>query len=141
MTEGTRAARAPDEGRDRTHEEEHGRYASKPEAIPPPGWRDVAVRVWRSIGNDHVSLISAGLDMYGMLAIFPGLAAAVSIYGVFSTPQTVVNHLKIFSGVLPPGTWDLLSTQLQAVARRSSASLSLTAVATLAIALWGARSG
>jgi hypothetical protein len=43
--------------------------------------------------------------MYALLPVFPGLAAAVSIYGLFATPTDVIQHMKVFSGILPPGSW------------------------------------
>jgi membrane protein len=122
-------------------ETHRGRSATEPESIPPPGWWDILVRVWKAIGNDHVTLVASGLAMYALLAIFPGLAAAVSIYGLFATPADVVNHMQSFAGVMPPGTWDLLKDQLQTVASHSGTTLSIAALGTLAIALWGARSG
>jgi len=118
-----------------------GRTATRPQSIPPRGWWDILFRVWKEIGDDHVTLVASGLAMYALLAIFPGLTAAISIYGLFSTPSDVLSHMQTFTGVLPPGTWDLLKDQLQTVANHSSQSLSIAALGSLAIALWGARSG
>jgi len=67
----------------------------------------VLTRVKAEVGGDHVSLVSAGLAMYALLAVFPGLAAAVAIYGIFASPAQVVDHMQSFSSILPPGTWDL----------------------------------
>src|SRR3954470_6497354 len=79
-----------------------GRAATQPQAIPARGWWDILGRGWKSIGNDHVTLVAAGLAMYALLALFPGLAAAVSIYGLYSTPADVVNHIQSFAAILPP---------------------------------------
>ena len=72
--------------------------------------------------------------------MFPGLAAAVSIYGLFATPTDVIKHMQAFSGVLPPGVWDIFSTQLQTITRHESSTLTFAAVLGLVIALWSARS-
>jgi membrane protein len=99
------------------------------------------VRVWKEIGSDHVTLVSAGLAMYALLAVFPGLAAAVSLYGMFATPRDVISHMQAFAGVLPPGTWEIFSQQLQSVAGHQPHTLTIAAMTGLAIALWGAKSG
>jgi len=119
----------------------HGREAQHPKDIPARGWRDIFTRVWAEIGSDHVTLVSAGLAMYALLAVFPGLAAAVAIYGLFASPAQVLEHMQAFSGVLPPGTWDIFKTQLQTVASQAQGSLTLAAASGVLIALWGARSG
>jgi membrane protein len=131
------------EREDARHAEDHlnsrGREARTPEEIPGRGWRDIVARVKAEIGSDHVSLVAAGLAMYGLLAVFPGLAAAVSIYGMFASPTDVIEHMRTFSAILPPGTFDLFSQQLQTLASRGQGTLTIGALAGLAVALWGAR--
>jgi membrane protein len=129
-------------GQSRTeHTEERGRGATHPRDIPKRGWRDILLRVRREISNDHVSLISAGMAMYALLAVFPGLAAAIAIYGLFASPEDVLRHMQAFSGVLPQGAWEVLSQRLQEIAGRERATLNIGLVLSLLIALWGARSG
>jgi membrane protein len=123
------------------NEHGHGRRASHPAQIPAPGWRDIFMRVKTEIGSDHVTLVAAGLSMCALLAVFPGLAAAVAIYGLFSSPAQVVEHMQSFSGILPPGTWDLFKNQLQIVAGKAQGSLTFAAVGGLVIALWSAKAG
>jgi len=118
-----------------------GRLATHPEEIPAAGWRDILTRVKLEIGSDHVSLVASGLAMYALLAVFPGLAASVAIYGVFVSPADVVEHMQSFSTVLPPGTWDLFSEQLRAVASQREGHLTVAAIAGFLVALWGARAG
>lgn len=118
----------------------HGRTAQRPEEIPPRGWWDIAWRVIKRLGSDNVTLVAGGLAMYALLSVFPGLAAAVAIYGIFSTPADVGRHMSAFSGVLPPGVWDIFNTQLQAISSHAQSTLSLAAVIGVVIALWSARS-
>jgi membrane protein len=119
----------------------HGRRAAHPSEIPARGWRDILSRVKTEIGSDHVTLVAAGLAMCALLAVFPGLAAAIAIYGLFASPAEVVDHMQAFSNVLPPGTWDLFKTQLQTVASQAQGSLTFAAIGGLLIALWSARAG
>lgn len=78
--------------------------------------------------------------MYTLLSVFPGLTAALSIYGLFASPDTVIQQMKTFSGVLPPGVWNIFNTQLQTLAGHQSSTLSIAAAVSLLIALWSARS-
>jgi membrane protein len=119
----------------------HGRHAQRPADIPKAGWRDILARVWTAIGKDNVTLVSAGLSMYALLAVFPSLAAAVSIYGIFASPDDVIRDMNSFVGVLPPGTWDIFAKQLQDVASHAGGTLTATAAVALLVSLWSARSG
>jgi membrane protein len=54
--------------------DDHGRRADAPHEIPPKGWKDVAVRVKDEAKRDNLTLVSAGMAFYGLLALAPGLA-------------------------------------------------------------------
>jgi membrane protein len=119
---------------------DRGRAADRPQEIPPRGWWDVSWRVMKRLGSDNISLVSGGIAMYALLSIFPGLAVLVSIYGLFATPADVVRHMSAFSGVLPPGVWDIFKTQLQSIAGHGPSTLSTAAAIGFVLALWSARS-
>jgi membrane protein len=136
------ATNKPDAKKDEAHEDgSRGRNARRPGDIPKAGWRDILKRVWTAVGKDNVSLISAGLAMYALLAVFPSLAAAISIYGIFASPADVIRDMNAFAGILPPGTWDIFSKQLQEVASHAGGTLTATAAIALLISLWSGRSG
>ena len=65
-----------------------GREASHPGEIPPEGWKDVFWRAWREISDQNLFLIAGGVTYAILLALFPGLATLVSLYGlVFDAGQ------------------------------------------------------
>jgi membrane protein len=119
---------------------ERGRSAERPQEIPPAGWWDITWRVVKRLGTDNISLVSAGVAMYALLAVFPALAAIVSIYGLFASSADVVKQMSAFSGVLPPGVWQIFSTQLQTLTSHGQSALSIGAAIGIVIALWSARS-
>jgi membrane protein len=119
---------------------DRGRSAKWPKEIPAVGWWDIGWRVVKRLGTENITLICGGMAMYSLLSVFPGLAAAVSIYGLFATPADVIKHMQAFSGVLPPGVWDIFNTQLQTIARHESSTLTVAAALGFVIALWSARS-
>ena len=117
-----------------------GRPAEGPGDIPARGWWDITLRVIKRFGNDNVSLVAGGVALYVLLSVFPGLTALVSVYGLFATPVDVVQHMKDFSTVLPPGVWDIFNTQLQELVHHSGGTLTTAAVVGVLVALWSARS-
>ncbi len=119
----------------------HGQEATRPANIPPKGWWDVTKRVVKQAGMDHISLVAAGVAFYGFLAIFPALAAAVSIYGAFTDPGEIRAQLDTLLGVVPAEVHGILSEQLQNVAERNEQTLGLSAAIGLLLALWSANKG
>lgn len=118
----------------------HGRRAESPSDIPARGWWDIAMRIAKRLGPDNVSLVSGGLAMYTLLSVFPAIAALVAIYGMFATPADVLRDMKSFSGVMPPGTWNIFNSQLQTLVRQHQGTLTTGAVIGVVLALWSASS-
>jgi len=92
------------------------------------------------VSKDNVSLIAAGLALYALLAIFPALTAAVSIYGLFASPQQMADHLQSFQGVMPGQATQILEGQMQTLAQQRQ-TLSIGLVFGVLLALWSARKG
>jgi membrane protein len=118
-----------------------GRDADWPSAIPAKGWKDIAWRVWINIGEHRVMLIAAGVTFYLLLALFPALAAFVSIYGFVADPVTVGDHISFLGGLLPTTSLDLIYAQLEALAEQRPEALSVGFVIGFLIALWSANNG
>jgi hypothetical protein len=57
--------------------------------IPEPGSKNLLLRVFRGISEDRIMLIAAGVTYYVILALFPGIAAIISIYGLFADPSSI----------------------------------------------------
>jgi membrane protein len=104
-------------------------------------WWAVIKRVVRNVSDDNVSIVAAGVAFYALLALFPGLAALVSLFGLVADPQQVQEQLQAVSGLFPEAAWQIVNGQLTAVAGASPDSLSLAAGVGLALALFGATRG
>jgi membrane protein len=118
-----------------------GRDADRPSEIPLAGWRDIVWRVWREVGQDRVLLIAAGATFYLLLALFPALAAFVSLYGFVANPATVADHVSHLGGLLPSAGVDIIRSQLEALASQDQQALGIGFLIGLAIALWSANNG
>ncbi len=122
-------------------DDRRGRYADKPSDIKWRGWKDIFWRVWNEFGRDRISMVSASVAFYAVLAVFPALAAAVSIYGLVADPQTIQNQLNTISGVMPADAFGVINSQLQALVQAPRAGLSLTLIGSLLVTLWSANNG
>jgi membrane protein len=133
IAHGTARKRAAEPGR--------GREARRPEEIPSRGWLDILWRVVGSIPQDRVSATAGGVAFFALLAVFPGLATLVSLYGLFADVTTMSRHLTLLTGILPGGVLDLLAQEMGRIASQSTHTLSTAFLVSVAIAFWSANSG
>ena len=122
-------------------DDDRGRDADGPSEIPALGWKDIAWRLWEEFNKDRILLIAAGASFYLLLALFPALAAFVSLYGFVADPVTVADHVAYIGGLLPPGGLEIIHQQLLALAHQNHSTLGVGFFVGLAIALWSANSG
>jgi membrane protein len=122
-------------------DKQRGRQARTPSELPPLAWRDIARRVFDSIQQDRILLVSAGVTFYGLLALFPATAALVSLYGLFADSSTVNDQLAQLSGFLPEGAMEVIADQVKRIVAQGGSSLSFAFAFTLLLSLWGANAG
>ncbi|HSK39911.1 MAG TPA: YihY/virulence factor BrkB family protein [Arenibaculum sp.] len=121
--------------------ENRGRNARHPSEIPKAGWRDVLLRVKDEQTKDNMSIVAAGVAFYFLLAIFPALAAMVSIWGIVADPQTISQEFEMLSGFLPPEGQEILTGQLSELAQGAGGRLGFFAVLGILLTLWSASNG
>ncbi|HEY7246789.1 MAG TPA: YihY/virulence factor BrkB family protein [Xanthobacteraceae bacterium] len=126
---------------ERAREPERGRNATAPWRIPRRGWKDILWRTYQQINEDRLLAVAAGVVFYGLLALFPGITALVSLYGLFATPSTINDHLSSLAGMLPGDAFQILQDQVSRLAAKGGAKLSFGFVFGLGFALWSANSG
>jgi membrane protein len=118
-----------------------GRNAERPQDIPAPGWKDVLWRAWRTFSENNLFLVAGGVTYAILLALFPGLAALVSLYGLLMDPRQIENQIGMLGGVLPDQTLKLLSDELHQLAAASTGTLGISAAVSIVLALWTASRG
>ncbi|MFO1147359.1 MAG: YihY/virulence factor BrkB family protein [Alsobacter sp.] len=118
-----------------------GRMADSPAEIPAKGWKDIVRRTWGEIGKDRVTSIAAGVTYYAILALFPAVAAAVAIYGLFTDPMTITRHFEQVRDILPYGAADIIGGQLRSVSAKGDGTLGITFAIGLVASLWSANAG
>jgi membrane protein len=141
--------RMPDNGAD-TPDDAHalaevepgrGRQANVPADIPPAGWKDIVWRTGKEIRDDDVLTVARSIAFSGMLALFPALAAFVSIYGLFADVSTAREHLAALAGLIPADAMTLIGEEMVRIAAQKDASLSFTFLLGLALSVWSANAG
>jgi membrane protein len=129
-------------GRDRaTLDDGRGRSTDRPSEISARGWKDILLRVYDGISDDRILANAAGVTYYALLALFPGIAALVSIYGLFADPNTIISDLDAVAGFAPGGAVDVIRDQLTRLAAQGSTTLGISFLVGLVISLWSANSG
>jgi membrane protein len=98
-------------------------------------------KVGREIGEDHISIVSAGIAFYGLLSIFPALIALVTLYGLVSDPAQVEQQIQSMSAWLPGDVRSLVGDQLHRLVSTSGGQLGVGLVISLLAALWSASAG
>jgi len=104
-------------------------------------WKRIVKKLIQEISDDRLTIVAGALAFYAMLALFPGLIALVSLFGLVADPREIEIGLRQLTGILPPGARELLREQLHALVNTPSSSLSLGLLISVLTALWSASSG
>jgi membrane protein len=118
-----------------------GAGATSPAQIPPKGWWNVLKRTAAGFADDRVMTEAAGVTFYVLLALFPALAAFISIYGLFNNPSSLSGQLNGLGGILPGGGIDVIKDQITTLTAEGHKALGFASIVGLAISLWSANSG
>lgn len=130
---GVRRARALQSGR--------GRRARAPWQIPWRGWKDILWRTYGQIQEDRLFAISAGVVFFALLALFPALAAIVSMYGLFAETQTIERHIGLIAGFAPEQAVTIVEEQIRRLVARGDTQLGVNFLIGLGITVWSANAG
>ena len=113
------------------------RTPSTPSHIPLYGWWGVLwCSAWR-MSEDRLFGETAAVAFYSLLAVFPALAALISLFGLVADPAAVADRLRTLAATLPAGAAEMVSDELRSVAARTGGHLGLGA-GLAAAALWSA---
>lgn len=104
-------------------------------------WFNVARRVWLQIDELHLMLIAAGIAFYGMLALFPAIAAIIAIWGVVADPAVVLPQLEYYRTVIPADAFELVAVQIEGLASAPAQTLGWASAFSFGVALWSTRAG
>src|SRR4051794_697871 len=132
----------PDEvGRFSAEDKAQGRHAGRPSEIPARGWWAVLRRGGRGGTSDEGGMGAASCGFYAMLALFPAISVAISLYGLVADPAAVENQLAGLRDVLPASTYQMIAGRVHDLATVGPTKLSWGLSVSLPVALWSAMNG
>ena len=103
--------------------------------------RDVAGLAWSAFGKfnqDNISIVSAGVTFFTLLAVFPGIGAFVALYGLLADVDQARQHLRTLAVVMPPDVVKLIGDEMLRIAGAHKGGLSLAFVGGLLLSIWSA---
>tara|TARA_R110002020_G_scaffold327121_2_gene542787 strand:+ start:26495 stop:27448 length:954 start_codon:yes stop_codon:yes gene_type:complete len=99
--------------------------------------RDAVVQ----IGETNLALVSAGVGFFGMLSLFPAIAALIALLSLISDPDVVIGQLEDMRGLLPDDVYEIFHTQIVSLVTTSPDTLGWAGIISICAALWSARAG
>src|SRR5690554_4355003 len=116
---------------------EDGRKPDNPAEISRPAWKFVIRRTIHEFSWDQCTTLAAALTYYGVLSLFPGLLALVSVLGLFGQAEaTTAAIVEILRGVADPAVVEAVRGPIEELASAQGAGLAF--VIGLVGAIWSA---
>jgi len=110
---------------------------ASPTAILLRDWRAIVARVfWRAL-QDNLGLLAAGISFYAFLSIFPAIAAALMVWGIFTDTISLGAQLETVRD-LAPDAFDLVADQMVVIATQDDGGLTIGVLVSVLFAFWGA---
>lgn len=97
--------------------------------------------LYQTMNARNVGLLSAGVAFFALLAVFPGIAAFISVFGFFADPLMLQDQLALIEDLVPEAAYVLLRNQITRLVWASDGILGWTSLVSILIALFLARRG
>jgi membrane protein len=101
---------------------------------------ELSTRVSKRVLEHNITSVAAGSAYFIVLAIFPGMAALVALYGFLGDPGDISSFISRMPDFIPPPIIHLLEDYLNQLIARPRANLG-TFLIGFAVAMWSANSG
>jgi membrane protein len=106
-----------------------------------PNFLEILRGLYNKMNDDRILAVAGGLAFFGLLALFPGIAAFVALYGLFADWSTISGNLGTLTFMLPHGSAEIIADEVKRVAAQGNGALGIKFFFGLLIALWSANSG
>lgn len=100
-----------------------------------------ALEFYNAVNARNTGLLAAGVAFFALLAVFPAIAAFISVFGVFSDPNVLNDQLSLWQDLIPPAAYTLMSNQINRLIWANEGVLGWAGLASALIALFLARRG
>jgi membrane protein len=113
---------------------------ASPAAIRLRDWRAIVVRVFERMMGDHIGVLAGGVAFYAFLSVFPALAGALMVWGLFTDVASLGPQLQTLRD-FAPDAFGLIADQMVVIASQSNSDLTLGLIVSVLLALWSASGG
>ncbi len=120
---------------------EHSKRDGRPQDISAQGWTAILLRAWRRSNAKNIALIAGGVTFYVIMALAPGVASLISVYGLLADPHQIERQVSAISGFLAPSARATIDHQLRMIVATNPRTLGLGALLGIFIALYTACRG
>lgn len=114
--------------------------ADQPHSLRNRLWA-FAVRCFRNFADHDTSLRCAGTAFFGFLSIFPAVASAVLVFGLFADRSQLSEILEAGSYFVPAQVTDIANEQLSNLIAQPPAALGIGLLISVPLTLWSASRG
>ncbi|MBZ9728963.1 YihY/virulence factor BrkB family protein [Salegentibacter sp. JZCK2] len=114
---------------------------NSPSKISFSGWKKIAFIIKDKIGENNLTIVSAGVAFYAFLAIFPAVMALVSIYGLAVTPAQIENQLTQLGTIIPEEAFGIVEERLENFISTSGSTLGWGMIIGILFSIWSANKG
>lgn len=104
-------------------------------------WWRAARHVLHLNEEKRLGLIAAGVAFYAILAVFPGIAATIALWGIIGDPALALAQMEEFQALIPADVYRLLAGQLVKLSTTDGLTLGWASLLSFGFALWSARAG
>lgn len=97
--------------------------------------------VFERMDKMHMGLIAAGVAFYAMFAVFPGLAAILTLWSLWFDPNVIMAYVHVAHEFLPEGAAEIIDGQIKSLTSAAKTSIGWTSFISFMVATISARAG
>lgn len=113
----------------------------QPEKKRKTGLWQFLVEVYTVQAEDTLFVVAGGVAFYVMLAIFPAIAAFISVFGLVFDPSQVQEQFVLLKDIIPDSAYQILNQQITAIVSTPPGRLTFGIVAGFLFSVWSAARG
>lgn len=102
---------------------------------------ELVYELYLTVTTRNTGLLAAGVAFFALLAIFPAIAAFISVFGMFADPNVLSDQLALWSDLIPPAAFTLMSNQITRLIWANEGVLGWAGIVSALVALFLARRG
>lgn len=104
-------------------------------------WWAVLKRTYASSQRDNITVVAAGVAFFSLLAVFPLISAAISLFGFFANPGDINEISETVRALMPGQAFDVIQKQIVTVLDAPDQAVGLGIIISLSVAVFSAGAG